>query len=191
MATSGYYGDQPAFAKKDPLTRWSWFLFIGSLVAAIWVFLVFFLLSQQTEPNDEMFGFAQSTWVMVGSFLLVLSLVGFVFVIVSRLGGTAGGGYLAAELREEEARRAAEEADVEAVDTQEDRPVSSLEQRQREALLAGARVEDPFGPDGRMVLSYTHPPQAHKGVFGDTYVAVDSDAVLNIRTLLYERGSRR
>lgn len=190
MATSGYYGDQPAFAKKDLLTRWSWFLFIGSLVAAVWVFLVFFLLSRQTEGNDEMFGFAQSTWVMVGSFLLVLSLVGFVFVIVSRLGGTSGGGYLAAELREDEARRAAEEADLEA-DGEGDAPVSAWEQRQREALLAGARVEDPFGPDGRMVLSYTHPPQAHKGVFGDTYVAVDSDAVLNIRTLLYERGSRR
>lgn len=185
MAQSEYYGDQPAFARKDALMRWSLGLFIAAVVVTLWVLLVLYMLADAEAGADTAFGLSEGTWSGLAAILMIVTLIGLVFVVIARLGGTAGGAYLAADLREDEARSAAEEeqADDEEV-TAELAPTPESDEN-RKAILRGARIEDPFGPDGRMVLSYTHPDTARAGVFGDAFVSVDTDAVLNVRTLLH------
>ncbi len=206
MGDERYYRDAPRFDRRDPLTTWSIVFLVMGAGAVAWMLFVFFLTAGDFVGGapDSAFGLTVNAWVIITALLLGASIVGLLFTILARLGTTEGGRYLSTlesstASRASPARAREPEADSRQGTTVQPAPrsppnppegggealpaaqsVQSAQVLSREA----ARIETTNGPDGRVLLSYTVPEDQPRGLYGDTYVPVDSDAVLNIKTLL-------
>lgn len=177
----GYYKDQPTFEIEDPLNRWALAFLVFGIVAAVWLTVLFAVWAADlTDKQDTLWTFDQGTWVAFATIVLIATVIGLIFVIVGRMGATQGGGYLAADL---EADLETEEEEEEAETTTRTGGTPALGRRDP-GLLRGARIDDPFGSDGRMHLAYTIPADGARGVYGDVKIPVDSDVVLNVKTRL-------
>lgn len=206
MGDERYYRDAPRFDRRDPLTTWSIVFLVMGAGAVAWMLLVFFLTAGDfvTGAPDSAFGLTITAWVIVTALLLGTSIVGLLFTILARLGTTEGGGYLSTlessgtgertlgKLREPEPGHGIHTTVQPAPRSPPDPPkgggaaLPAAQSVQSAQVLSkeAARVETTNGPDGRVLLSYTVPEDQPRGLYGDTYVPVDSDAVLNIKTLL-------
>lgn len=208
MGDDRYYRDAPRFERRDPLTTWSVVFLIMGAGAVAWMLLVFFLLTggHVAGAPDSAFGLTLDAWVTITALLLGTSIVGLLFTILARLGATEGGGYIST-LDDDGSGPSAggkkvepvEQGELEGTLIQSASPradpappegagqgLPESQSLQSAQLLArsAARVETSEGPEGRMLLSYTIPEDQPRGLYGDTYVPVDSDVVLNIKTLL-------
>lgn len=201
MGDGRYYRDAPRFQRRDPLTTWSYVFLVMGAGAVLWMLLIFFLTAGgyvEGAPN-EAFGLTVNAWVVIAALLLGASIVGLLFTILARLGTTEGGTYLSTldqpdqqddtqSPKQDRSRTTVEAGHAEAtpeppVGAGEAPPAQSVQSAQLLSRTA-ARIETTNGPDGRVLLSYTVPADQPRGLYGDTYVPVDSDAVLNIKTLL-------
>lgn len=203
MGDERYYRDAPRFERRDPLTTWSVVFLVMGAGAVAWMLLVFFLLTggYVAGAPDSAFGLTLDAWVTITALLLGTSIVGLLFTILARLGATEGGGYISTLDSQEPSAggQQPEAGEIEGTTIQAASPRSDpappegagqglpeSQSVQSAQLLAknAARVETAEGPEGRMLLSYTIPEDQPRGLYGDTYVPVDSDVVLNIKTLL-------
>jgi hypothetical protein len=188
VADDRYYGDQPRFQRKDPLDRWAW-IFLGiAAVALVWFLVIIWLVGTNRLAEGTLFGRSETFWVGISTLFVIVALLGLIFVIVGRLGAAGGGSYLSTDLQQGRPRngpRYVAPTDQRPMETQpapppvdtEPRPVVTEER-------PAARIDDPFGPDGRMLLSYSVPEQQPRGIYGDTWVPIDRDAVLNVKSRL-------
>ena len=170
----------PTFQRGDPLKRWSLIFLIVGIGVTVWLVALFAVMAADlTETRDRLL-LGQDQWVIVTTMALIGSILGLIFVIVGRVGGTQGGSYLSADLdAEERARNFAAARNVEQ-DTSE-LPAAVAGEVD---LLRSARIVDPFGADGKILLAYDVPADGGPGVYGDVLIRVDSDATLNVRTRL-------
>lgn len=193
MADDRYYGDQPRFERKDPLDRWAW-VFLGITgLALLWFLIIIWLVSTGRLADETLLGRGETFWVGLSTLLVIASVLGLIFVIIGRLGATSGGSYLATDLE----HRAQGSGRAPAPPLQPARPKEAAEDLPLPATIPEtpqhpARIDDPFGPDGRMLLSYSVPEEQPRGIYGDTWVPIDRDVVLNVKSLLAQsnRGSR-
>lgn len=185
MVDQGYYRDQPHFSRKDPLATWSYIFLAAAGVAFLWLMLLLFLMAtERFEETDRALGLAQGWWVAITTTILLAAIIGLFFIIIARIGATQAGSYLSAGVDDEPDTPDDDLSDDarDIVQTSEtERLIASTEIRH---TPHAARIEDPFGPDGRLLMSYTVPEMQPRGVYGDTYVLVDNDQVLNVKTLL-------
>lgn len=174
-------GTAPTFQRTDPLNRWSLVFLIAGAAATVILVGLFALFAADATRTPNKLIIEQGQWVALVTVLLIASIVGLIFVIVGRVGGTQGGSYLSADLdAEERARNAAAAHDV----GDDDESLDLHAATGAHALLRGARVVDPFGADGKILLAYSVPADGGPGVYGDVMIDVDTDAKLNIRTRL-------
>lgn len=185
MADDRYYRDQPRFERKDPLDRWSW-IFLGLAgLALLWFLVIIWLTATDRIGDDGLFGQGEAFWVGISTVAVIVAILGLIFVIVGRLGATSGGSYLSADLDRSRAAPPSARAPV-----VEEEAVAGIPEDEYIRAASGptqrpaARIDDPFGPDGRMLLSYTVPEEQLRGIYGDAWVPVDTDTVLNVKTLL-------
>lgn len=203
MGDERYYRDAPRFKRRDPLTTWSYVFLVMGAGAVAWMLLVFFLTAggHVAGAPDSAFGLTVGAWVTITALLLLASIVGLLFTILARLGATEGGTYLST-LDHETTALAPSTPSPPTGDRDQEPPAKTTPAPHppegggedpetahtpySAQLVAkkAARVETTDGPDGRILLSYTVPEDQPRGLYGDTYVPVDSDAVLNIKTLL-------
>ena len=189
MAADGYYRDTPVLSRKDPLTRWSWIFLGAAIVATLWMLLLMWLMAEELLADpDTALGLEQATWIGITTLIVAASAMGLFFVIVARLGVTSAGSYLSADL--ELAKTAAVAKAPKATAPTDAATVETPPPPSPAMIATAARIDDPFGPGGRMLLSYTFPETQPRGIYGDTYVLVDNDAVLNVKTLLARTQGR-
>lgn len=182
MAEEGYYRDQPRFEQKDPLTMWA-YLFVGvaAFVTLLLLLILFLMATGRTSGSTELL-LPQSWWVGIVTFVLIGCVIGLFFVIVARLGAAQAGTYLSAGVEEPTEEDQLPEG-VEAA-VHEDETERMLDSTNPHPAADAARIDDPFGKDGRLMMSYTIPEAQPRGVYGDTYVPIGADQVLNVKTLL-------
>jgi hypothetical protein len=206
MGDERYYRDAPRFPQRDPLTTWSIIFVALGGAAVLWMLLIFFLTAggHVRGAPDSAFGLDRTAWIVITVLLLGASILGLLFTILARLGTTEGGSYLSTldnptitGRRPGRPRDDTEEPSNTAIvsgSTQTDSPSppeaggegAPIQSAHSAQVLrrTAARVETTSGPDGRILLSYTVPADQPRGLYGDTYIPIDSDAVLNIKTLL-------
>ncbi len=168
-------------ALRDPLNRWALIFLAVGIGLTIILMILFAVMAADVPTIRDQLLINQDQWVILVTVLLIASIIGLIFVIVGRVGGTQGGSYLSADLDAEE--RARNVAAAEMLDEEEEESIAAGDPIEtRNKLLRPARIVDPFGPDGKILLAYDVPGEGGPGVYGDVLIRVDSDATLNVRT---------
>lgn len=194
MGDDRYYRDAPSFERRDPLRTWAFVFAVASAVALVWVLVLFWLMATRrlAAPANQALGLSQTAWVIIATAVLFGCLIGLIFIVLARVGRTQGGTYIDATARSEDEEAGPPRARVRAkAQGTLAGTVGGGSALQIAAVREAARIEAATGPDGRMLLSYTVPVEQPRGLYADTYVAVDADAVLNVKTLLAKTPGAR